>query len=76
LGRVAIFEVAKMDDALSDDILKNSSLQHLMKTARGQGFVTLLEDGILKARSGATTLSEVFRVCGADNQISDTLNDI
>jgi len=76
LGRVAIFEVAKMDDALSDDILKNSSLQHLMKTARGQGFVTLLEDGILKARSGATTLSEVFRVCGADNQISDTLNNI
>jgi len=66
LGRVALFELVKMDDALSEAILKNASLQQLLKTARQQGFMTLMEDGILKARSGATTLSEVFRVCGAD----------
>lgn len=71
LGRVAIFEIVKMDDALSEAILKNSSLQQLLKVAREQGFMTLMEDGILKARSGATTLSEVFRVCGADAAIVD-----
>jgi len=71
LGRVAIFEVAKMDDPLSEAILKNSSLQNLLKTARTQGFITLMEDGILKARNGATTLSEVFRVCGTDSAMLD-----
>jgi len=66
LGRVAIFEVAKMDEKLSDAILKNSSLPNLTKAAKEQGFVSLLEDGIMKARDGKTTLSEVFRVCGGD----------
>lgn len=70
LGRIAIFEAAKVDEALSDAILKGVSLRQLEKTARNQGFITLLEDGILKARSGATTLSEVFRVCGADKELS------
>jgi len=64
-GRIGLFEVARIDDALSDDILKGASLQGLMKTARAQGFITLLEDGILKARAGHTSLTEVFRVCGA-----------
>lgn len=70
LGRVAIFEVAKMDDPLSEAILQNASLQQLTKTARAQGFITLMEDGILKARNGSTTLSEVFRVCGADANVN------
>ena len=66
LGRIAIFEVAKMNDSLSEAVLSNASLPQLLKTARKQGFMTLMEDGILKARTGVTTLSEVFRVCGAD----------
>lgn len=66
LGRIAIFEAVKMDEAISDAILKNASLQQLQKVARKQGFISLVEDGILKARNGSTTLSEVFRVCGAD----------
>ncbi|WP_371396360.1 GspE/PulE family protein [Fretibacter rubidus] len=65
LGRVAIFETVKIDDALSEDILKGASLPKLLSNARAQGFITLLEDGILKARSGVTSLTEVFRVCGA-----------
>jgi len=65
LGRVALFEVARLDDSLSNAILSGHSLQTLLKTAREQGFVTLIEDGILKARNGQTTLNEVFRVCGA-----------
>ena len=74
LGRIAIFEAAKVDEALSDAILKGVSLRQLEKIARPQGFITLLEDGILKARSGVTTLSEVFRVCGTDKDIADTPN--
>jgi len=68
LGRVAIFEVAKMDDALSNAVLQNASLQQLHQIARKQGFITLQEDGVLKARNGITSLSEVLRVCGTDTQ--------
>ena len=70
-GRVAIFETVKMDNALSEAVLEGASLQKLLDVARTQGFITLLEDGILKARSGVTTLSEVFRVCGAQTQTLD-----
>jgi len=66
LGRVAIFEVAKMTESLSEAIMKTASLPQLVNTARDQGFITLIEDGLLKARAGVTTLDEVFRVCGAD----------
>ena len=67
-GRVAIFEVAQMDDALSQAVLQNASLQQLHQIARKQGFITLQEDGILKARNGITSLTEVLRVCGTDTQ--------
>ena len=74
-GRVAIFETVKMDNALSEAILEGASLQKLLEVARGQGFITLLEDGILKARSGVTTLTEVFRVCGANTTTVDLSGD-
>lgn len=75
LGRVALFEVAKIDDALSEAILANASLPQLQRTARNQGFMTLMEDGILKARTGATTLAEVFRVCGT-GAVKETKNEV
>lgn len=74
-GRIAIFETVKMDNALSEAILEGVSLQKLLDVARQQGFITLLEDGILKARSGVTTLSEVFRVCGANTTTLDLSGD-
>ncbi|MBL4591760.1 MAG: Flp pilus assembly complex ATPase component TadA, partial [Phycisphaerales bacterium] len=43
LGRVALFEVAKMDEALSDAILQRKGLQDLVNVVRAQGFITLLE---------------------------------
>ena len=72
---MAIFETVKMDNALSEAILEGASLQKLLEVARGQGFITLLEDGILKARSGVTTLTEVFRVCGANTTTVDLSGD-
>ena len=74
-GRIAIFETVKIDDALSECILSGASMQKLLKTARKQGFMTLIEDGILKARSGVTSLTEVFRVCGASMATLDLSGD-
>jgi len=66
VGRIAIFEVVKIDDQLSEAIIEGASIRRLEKIARKQGFLTLMEDGALKARSGETSLSEVMRVCGYD----------
>ncbi len=65
-GRVAVFEVAKIDNDLRDGIIRNLPLGEIFNIARKQGFLTLLEDGLLKARSGFTTIEEIRRVCGGD----------
>ena len=63
-GRLAIFEVARMTVDLAEAVQRGDNLQTLMTVARKDGFLTLLEDGLLKARRGDTTLTEVLRVCG------------
>jgi len=65
-GRIAVFEVAKLDDTLRDGINAGATLRELFTKAREQGFLTLFEDGLIKARDGQTTLSEIYRVCGSD----------
>ncbi|WP_416877356.1 GspE/PulE family protein [Litorimonas sp.] len=67
LGRIAIFEAAKVNQKISEAIMKNESLPRLVKAAREQGFMTLMEDGIIKARNGLTTLDEVYRICGQES---------
>ncbi|MBK5921007.1 hypothetical protein CCR80_08180 [Rhodothalassium salexigens] len=63
-GRQALFEIAAIDDALQEAIMARAPLRELARLARGQGFMTLLEDGAVKARAGSTTLAEVMRVLG------------
>ncbi|MEM1398013.1 MAG: ATPase, T2SS/T4P/T4SS family, partial [Pseudomonadota bacterium] len=65
-GRLAVFEIVKLDEDLKQGVMNGASLQELFLEARKQGFLTLFEDGLMKARAGLTTLSEVQRVCGSD----------
>lgn len=65
-GRMAVFEVAKLEDDLTQAVIDGASLSELFTIARKQGFLTLFEDGLLKARAGHTTLTEVRRVCGSE----------
>jgi general secretion pathway protein E len=67
-GRIAVFEVVAINDEMRDAILENAHMSTLLDVARKQGFQTLLEDGLLKARQGTTTLGEVLRVCGAEQR--------
>ena len=53
-----------MTDDLANGVQRGDNLQTLMTTARIDGFLTLLEDGLLKARRGDTSLTEIMRVCG------------
>jgi len=64
-GWLALFEIAAVDMAMQEAIAERRSVRDLARLARAQGFLTLLEDGALKARAGQTSLSEVQRVIGA-----------
>lgn len=64
-GRVALFEIIRFDQRLRDAVLAGRPETELLQEARRSGFLTLMEDGLIKARSGLTTPGEVMRVCGA-----------
>ncbi|MDQ3158921.1 MAG: GspE/PulE family protein [bacterium] len=61
-GRTAIFEVLPIDGEIQDLILTNPSKREIWTLAKKHGAKTLFEDGILKVRSGITTIEEVTRV--------------
>ena len=61
-GRIGIFEVLSFDDRYHQAIIHGPDLQAIRQLARESGMHTLLEDGIMKALSGITTVEEVHRV--------------
>ena len=64
-GRVAVFEAARITPALRSAINERADAAGLLAAARQDGYLTLLEDGLIKASQGITSISEVLRVLGA-----------
>ncbi|MCD6550218.1 type II/IV secretion system protein [bacterium] len=62
IGRVAVAEVLKMTERLSEIILTNPSEGQIAKEAQRQGMITMRQDGILKVLEGVTSIEEVLRV--------------
>ncbi len=63
-GRVAIFELLRVDDAMEDIITANVTESAITKQSEKQGMVTMQQDGILKVLTGMTTFEEVEGVTG------------
>ena len=61
-GRLGIFEVLEMSGELQKLINARSSIFDLREAANSLGFITMEQDGVLKALSGETTITEVLRV--------------
>lgn len=61
-GRVGVYEAIFMDDGLASLLRFAPSASDIAKEAVRQGFLTMAQDGILKALAGETTLEEVFKV--------------
>ncbi|MFH1713512.1 MAG: GspE/PulE family protein [Candidatus Jacksonbacteria bacterium] len=62
-GRVGIYEILKIDDKLTEVIQKEEAAEYrIAELARKQGMITMMQDGLLKALKGITTVEEVFRV--------------
>ena len=63
MGRTGIFELMLMNEEIRKHILDHAPTDVIKRTAIKTGKMrTLLMDGILKARTGTTTLSEIIRV--------------
>lgn len=60
-GRVGIFEVLSVSDAIRDLTLKRASTDDVEKQAFKEGMVSMLEDGLDKISAGTTTVEEVLR---------------
>jgi type II secretory ATPase GspE/PulE/Tfp pilus assembly ATPase PilB-like protein len=63
IGRTGIFELMIMNEEIRKQVLDHAPTDLIKRTAVQTGKMkTLLMDGILKARTGVTTLAEVIRV--------------
>lgn len=60
-GRVGLFELVIITDALRDAIAEGAPSSRLRALAEGGGLMTLLSDGWQKVRMGWTTVEEVAR---------------
>ena len=63
-GRVGVFELFLIDDAMEKTILKTPSFVEIKETAIKAGMVTMKQDGILKVIQKITTMDEIERVLG------------
>ncbi len=59
-GRMAVFEMVKIDDEIRKIILTNPVEQELYKAARAHGFLTMREDAILKCMQGSIPFQEIY----------------
>lgn len=61
-GRAGLYETIEVDDDIQKLIISHSTSSEIMKIAKMKGTLTMRQDGMLKALSGITTISEVNRV--------------
>ncbi|OGH71301.1 MAG: hypothetical protein A2921_02380 [Candidatus Magasanikbacteria bacterium RIFCSPLOWO2_01_FULL_43_20b] len=60
-GRVGIYEVLEVDSELAQKINQRATADVIKEYARKKGMLTMMEDGLVKAKQGITTIGEVLR---------------
>jgi len=61
-GRIALFEMFKIDKEMQNIILKNPEEINIYNLARSKGMLTLREDAILKSIKGDIPIQEVYNI--------------
>ncbi|MBT4120440.1 MAG: Flp pilus assembly complex ATPase component TadA [Candidatus Magasanikbacteria bacterium] len=62
-GRIGIYEILLMNTDIEQMVLAGNVAEHdIEQAAINAGMVTMVQDGIIKALEGLTSLDEVFRV--------------
>ncbi len=70
-GRIGIYEIFTMDDNLKQLTMDQAPAFKILQQAIENGMITMLQDGVLKAMSGITSLEEVYRVVGDFDYVND-----
>jgi type IV pilus assembly protein PilB len=60
-GRVGLYEVMEVSDAIRERIMIGATAIDIKRQALAEGMVTLRASGLEKVRQGATSLEEVLR---------------
>ncbi|MCX6796454.1 MAG: GspE/PulE family protein [Candidatus Falkowbacteria bacterium] len=62
-GRIGIYEIMSMDKKIENLILSGKTSEYDLRAAAAEnGMIAMVQDGILKAIDGITSVAEVFRV--------------
>ncbi len=61
-GRIGLYEAIFMDDELSTFLRDNPPENDIKRLAAKQGYLTMAQDGVLKALNGITSLTEVAKI--------------
>jgi general secretion pathway protein E/type IV pilus assembly protein PilB len=71
-GRLAIYEICVINEAMRRLIVQKRDGGELKQAAVGQGMETLRQDGWRRVAQGKTTIEEVVRVTQNDEVMSET----
>ena len=61
-GRIGIYEVLPITESIKSLIVSSATSDQIQEQAKKEGMVTMVEDGIVKAAQGITSIEEVLRV--------------
>jgi type IV pilus assembly protein PilB len=67
-GRVAIYEILPVSNAIEVMIMEKASSRVLFRQAQNEGLVSLRDAGLSKVEAGLTSLEELMRVTMADRE--------
>tara|TARA_R110002167_G_scaffold51665_9_gene149372 strand:- start:238 stop:2016 length:1779 start_codon:yes stop_codon:yes gene_type:complete len=72
-GRVGIFELLELDDAMADALRSADTAAFAHAARKSEGFKTLAQNALEYAGLGRTTLEEVFRVTEQMDEVATTI---
>ena len=61
-GRVGIYEVMPVTETIKQLFVQGATSGQLQERAEAEGMITMVEDGLVKAAHGVTSIEEVLRV--------------
>jgi type II secretory ATPase GspE/PulE/Tfp pilus assembly ATPase PilB-like protein len=74
-GRLAVFEILRMDKDLEHVLLTSPSEENIYASARAKGMLTLREDAIIKALAGQIPFEEVNTLGGAVTEEEEPIEE-
>ena len=66
IGRIGLFEVLEINEAIRTLITDRTNAEAIAKAAKADGMLSIIDDGLNKVAQGLTTLEEVQRVTRAE----------